>query len=59
MGLEERKEGFFDKRLETASAEERNDRLSRKLNEFVEHVYDRSKAFRARLDERGTLDAQR
>jgi len=53
MGFEERKEGFFDKRLETASAEERDNRLSRKLNEFVKRSYSYSKTFRERLDERG------
>lgn len=53
MRSEERKKGFFDKALETLSPQERDVRLSTKLNEFVKYTYQHSKAFREKLNEMG------
>ena len=53
MGLAERKKGFFDKRLETLSPQERRAYLSKKLTEFVTYAYQHSKAFREKVHEKG------
>ena len=53
MDFEERKKGFFDKRLETLPPQERDNYLSKKLAKFVKYTYQNSRAFRERLNEVG------
>ena len=57
MDLERRKQGFFDKKLETLTPQKREDHLSKKLLDFVQYAYQHSRVFREGLDERGIAPA--
>jgi phenylacetate-CoA ligase len=57
MDLKRRKEGFFDKELETLSPQKREDHLSKKFLDFVQYAFEHSPYFRKRLDERGIRPA--
>ncbi len=57
MDLEQRKQGFFDTKLETLSPQKREDHLSKKLLDFVQYAYKHSRGFKEALDKKGIAPA--